>query len=121
MRVSLEAFVTLVRSEPQEKRNRTAEGRESVREFTLDDLVGLTRTHAGEAEEGVLDGDIVDVLFTHLGYDSVALMEVLSHVKHEYGIDLAEDAVDALRTPRAVIEKVNEVIRSQSGERKKVV
>ncbi|MFG1666843.1 acyl carrier protein [Streptomyces sp. Y7] len=91
-----------------------------MREFTLDDLVDLTRTYAGESEEGALDGDIVDVLFTHLGYDSVALMEVLSHIKHEYGIDLAEEAVDALKTPRAVIEKVNEVIRSQSGNRKKV-
>ncbi|GAA3081897.1 acyl carrier protein [Streptomyces olivoverticillatus] len=91
-----------------------------MREFTLEDLVDLTRTYAGEAEEGALDGDIVDVLFTHLGYDSVALMEVLSHIKHEYGIDLADEAVGALKTPRAVIEKVNEVIRSQSDNRKKV-
>jgi act minimal PKS acyl carrier protein len=91
-----------------------------VREFTLEDLVDLTRTHAGEAEEGVLDGDIVDVLFTHLGYDSVALMEVLSQIKHQFGIDLADDAVEGMRTPRAVIEKVNEVIRSQGDNRKKV-
>ena len=91
-----------------------------MREFTLEDLVDLTRTHAGEAEEGVLDGDIVDVLFTHLGYDSVALMEVLSQIKHQFGIDLADNAVEAMRTPRAVIEKVNEVIRSQGDDRKKV-
>nr|ABX71141.1 Lcz24 [Streptomyces sanglieri] len=91
-----------------------------MQKFTLDDLVDLTRTYAGESEEGALDGDIVDVLFTHLGYDSVALMEVLSQIKHQYGIDLSDDSVDALRTPRAVIEKVNAVISSQGDNRKKV-
>ncbi|MER7770495.1 acyl carrier protein [Kitasatospora sp. NPDC096140] len=81
----------------------------------------LTRTHAGESEEGALDGDIVDVLFTHLGYDSVALMEVLGQIKYQYGIDLAEDAVTALRTPRAVIEMVNAVILSKDDNGKKVL
>lgn len=91
-----------------------------MQEFTLEDLVNLTRAHAGESEEGVLNGDIVDVLFTHLGYDSVALMEILSQIKHQYGINLADDAVEGLRTPRAIIEKVNAVIGSKGDERKKV-
>jgi len=52
--------------------------------LTLEKLVDLTRTYAGEAEGGALDGDIIDVLFTNLGYDSVAVLEVIRQIKHEF-------------------------------------
>jgi minimal PKS acyl carrier protein len=84
-----------------------------VEEMTLQRLIDLTRTHAGEHEEGALDGDVIDVLFGNLGYDSVALLEVMSQIRHQYGIDLADDTVGTARTPRQVLEKVNQVIRAK--------
>ncbi|WP_369395553.1 methyltransferase (plasmid) [Streptomyces sp. CG1] len=85
-----------------------------MKELTLEKLIDLTRTHAGEAEEGALDGDVIDVLFTNLGYDSVALLEVVGQIKHQYGIDLSDETVGEMRTPRQVLDKVNEVIGARS-------
>ncbi len=84
-----------------------------MRELTLADLVRVTRSRAGEAEEGVLNGDILDVLFEQLGYDSVALIEVLSEINHEYETDLSEQTVASLKTPRAVLDTVNRIIRER--------
>ncbi|MBB6174237.1 act minimal PKS acyl carrier protein [Nocardiopsis mwathae] len=84
-----------------------------MRQLTLEELIDLTRTHAGESEAGALDGDILDVLFTNLGYDSLALLEIVAQIKQQYGIDLSDEAVGTLRTPREVIAKVNEVIREK--------
>lgn len=81
-----------------------------MEELTLAELVRVTRSRAGEAEDGVLNGDILDVLFEQLGYDSVALLEVLSEINHEYGLDLSEQTVASLKTPRAVLDTVNRII-----------
>lgn len=83
-----------------------------MRELTLTELIDVTKTYAGEAEEGALDDDIIDVLFENLGYDSVALLEVISQIKHQFGIDLSEESVGRLKTPRQVLDAVNAVIRS---------
>ena len=53
--------------------------------FTLDDLRRILRACAGEAESIDLDGDIVDIPFDELGYDSLALLELASRVEREYG------------------------------------
>jgi act minimal PKS acyl carrier protein len=84
-----------------------------MEELTLARLVELTRVYAGESEEGALDGDVIDVVFGNLGYDSVALLEVMSQIKHQYGIDLADDTVGTAKTLRQVLEKVNQVIRTR--------
>ncbi|MGW4826636.1 acyl carrier protein [Amycolatopsis japonica] len=84
-----------------------------MRELTLTELIDVTKTYAGEVEEGALDEDIIDVLFENLGYDSVALLEVISQIKHQFGIDLSEESVGRLKTPRQVLDAVNAVIRSR--------
>jgi multifunctional cyclase/dehydratase/O-methyltransferase len=87
-----------------------------MEKLTLAKLIDLTRTYAGEQEQGALDEDVIDILFGNLGYDSVALLEVVSQIKHQYGIDLSDDTVAAARTPRQVIEEVNRVIERTSEE-----
>lgn len=85
-------------------------------ELTLNDFIEVTRSRAGESSEGALDETIIDVLFEHLGYDSVALMEVVSEIKHAYGVDLSGGAVGALRTPRMVLDAVNAIMSRQGVE-----
>ncbi|GIM92596.1 acyl carrier protein [Paractinoplanes toevensis] len=80
-------------------------------EFKLDELLDLTRNHAGEPDDVDLDERIVDVMFEHLGYDSVALLEVLSQIRSSYGIDLSDDVMNRNRTPREVLDAVNAVIQ----------
>ena len=77
-------------------------------EFSLDDLRRLLTQAAGDAEDGVADGDILDMGFDELGYDSLALLEVGSRIEREFGTELDESTLADAATPRALIDAVNE-------------
>ncbi len=70
--------------------------------FTIDDLRRFLRECSGETAG--LDGDILDVPFEELGYDSLALLEVISRVEDEFGIRVPDEAAQHCRTPRAVLD-----------------
>jgi len=75
--------------------------------FELTDLIRILQEGAG-ADEGVdLEGDILDVGFDELGYDSLALMETASRITREYGIAIDDDDLATATTPRRFIELVN--------------
>ena len=77
-------------------------------EFTLDDLREIMRISVG-VEEGVdLDGPIAELEFTELGYDSLALAEVVSQVSRRYDVAIGEDEAFELTTPGAVVAVVND-------------
>jgi act minimal PKS acyl carrier protein len=88
--------------------------------FKLDDLLELTRNHAGEPDEFELDEQIVDVMFEQLGYDSVALLEVLNQIRSQYGIDLSDETMNRTKTPREVLDAVNAVIEQRGSATKGV-
>ncbi|MFJ8097592.1 acyl carrier protein [Streptomyces griseofuscus] len=74
---------------------------------TLADLTRMLRESAGE-EEGVdMDGDVLDVSFDDLGYDSLAMLQVIGQVQREYGIRLPDEAVADAETPRALLALIN--------------
>ncbi|MGW1375052.1 acyl carrier protein [Streptomyces sp. NPDC002446] len=75
--------------------------------MTLDDLRRMLTEAAGEAEHGALAGDIADVEFEALGYDSLALLEVAGLITKEFGVRISDEEVFELRTPRAVLDLVN--------------
>ncbi|MCM3882385.1 acyl carrier protein [Frankia sp. R82] len=82
----------------------------ATRELTIADLTRLLRSAAGE-EEGVdLDGDILDTDFATLGYDSLALLETASRLGVEYGVTLTDDDMEAITTPRALLDRVNSTL-----------
>ncbi|MER5950760.1 acyl carrier protein [Streptomyces sp. NPDC001904] len=77
---------------------------------TLADLKNLLRECAG-VEEGVdLDGDVLDVPFGVLGYDSLALLQTTGVIESDYGCTLDEDAVEEAETPRALLALINEAL-----------
>ncbi|WP_156724686.1 acyl carrier protein [Streptomyces apocyni] len=74
---------------------------------TLADLTRMLRESAGE-EEGVdLDGDVIDTPFIDLGYDSLALLQVIGQIQREYGIEIPDDAVVDAETPGALLALIN--------------
>lgn len=84
---------------------------ETVKEpLTLEDLVAILRESAGEDEEVDLGGDIVDVPFTDLGYDSLALLETAGRVQRVHGIVLDDEALAVAETPRLFLDAVNQVL-----------
>ncbi|MEU7171964.1 MULTISPECIES: acyl carrier protein [Micromonospora] len=75
--------------------------------LTPDDMFRLLRAAGGEPEGTELTEDALDVAFDDLGYDSLALLEVSTRVEREFGVQLADEIIVELRTPRAFVEHVN--------------
>jgi minimal PKS acyl carrier protein len=74
---------------------------------TIDQLVDLMRTCAGEDEETQLNGDVANRTFAELGYDSLALLETTALVKREYGVAIPDDTIGELVTPGALLDHIN--------------
>jgi minimal PKS acyl carrier protein len=74
--------------------------------MTIDDLRKILIACAGESD-GVLDGDIRDVDFDDLGYDSLALMETAARIKSDFGITIPDEQIPQLRTPGELLDLVN--------------
>jgi minimal PKS acyl carrier protein len=81
---------------------------EQQEEFTLDDLRRVLVEGAGAAEDIDLDGDILDIEFADLGYDSLALLETAARITRDYNIPLDDDATTSARTPRKLLALINE-------------
>lgn len=79
----------------------------SRQELTLDRLVHILQDAAGVQEGVDLQGDILDMRFEDLGYDSLALLETASRITHAYGVPLADDVALSAETPRELIAIVN--------------
>ncbi|NBE93740.1 acyl carrier protein [Nonomuraea sp. KC401] len=54
-----------------------------------------------------LDADILDVSFKELGLDSLAVLEMGARVERDYGIEVPDDAMEELKTPRQTLDFVN--------------
>jgi act minimal PKS acyl carrier protein len=81
-----------------------------MKELTLDTLIAILRTSAGEEEDIDLGGDITDVSFTDLGYDSLAMLETTGRIQLEYGVQLDDDALASADTPRLFLAAVNQAL-----------
>jgi act minimal PKS acyl carrier protein len=78
--------------------------------LTLDDLKALMQEAAGADETVDLDGDIADVAFTELGYDSLAMLETAAIISRRYGVVLTDDLLDGIDTPGALLAEVNSAL-----------
>jgi len=75
--------------------------------LTLAELKEIMRTSVG-VEEGVdLDGDIADATFADLGYDSLAVLEMVSQVERRYGVSIPDEAVSEMPTPGSAVDFIN--------------
>jgi minimal PKS acyl carrier protein len=75
--------------------------------MTFDDLRSILIECAGEADNGPFSGDMADVEFDMLGYDSLALMETAARIAAEYDVRIPDERIVELRTPREVLDLVN--------------
>ncbi|GGT68444.1 MULTISPECIES: acyl carrier protein [Streptomyces] len=75
--------------------------------LTLDGLRTILVACAGEDDGVDLSGDILDITFEELGYDSLALMESASRIERELGVALADGDINEELTPRILLDLVN--------------
>ncbi|NKY97179.1 acyl carrier protein [Nocardiopsis alborubida] len=76
-------------------------------QMTINDLKTVLVKAAGEGEGAGLDGDIADMRFEELGYDSLALMEAGSLIEHEHGIRIDEEELAGAETPGSLLKTIN--------------
>ncbi|MFD0023824.1 acyl carrier protein [Streptomyces sp. NPDC058382] len=76
--------------------------------MNLKELTTLLRECAGVGEGIDLDGDVLDVPFDDLGYDSLAILQVTGVIERDNGIQLSDDTVAEASTPRLLLEFINE-------------
>lgn len=75
--------------------------------FTLDELRELMRASAGVDEAADIEGDISDVPFTDMDYDSLAVLELASRIEREWRIVVPDEVIMELKTPAEVLGYVN--------------
>ncbi|MEU7422308.1 MULTISPECIES: acyl carrier protein [unclassified Streptomyces] len=73
----------------------------------IEDLRRVLVACAGEDDAADLGGDILDMTFQDLGYDSLAMMETAARITQDYGVDLSDDEITEVATPRALLDLVN--------------
>jgi len=77
-------------------------------QLTIDVLKRILREAAGEDESIDLEGDILNLDFQALGYDSLALLETGGRIEREYAIQLDDTTITEAETPRALLAAVND-------------
>ncbi|GAA3983912.1 acyl carrier protein [Streptomyces sp. NBC_01352] len=75
--------------------------------ITLNDLVRVLTECAGADEDVALTAQKLDVPFTDLGYDSLALLETAALMKQRFGATLTDEDVTEIETPREFLDRVN--------------
>lgn len=77
-----------------------------MQELTLDDLRDMLEAVAG-GDDRVWDEATLDKGFDELGYDSLALVAMLSELRRDTGVTIAEELLADMRTPRATLAILN--------------
>ena len=83
--------------------------------FGLEDLKRLltSDSNTGDGSE-ITESSLTDE-FTELGYDSLALLELVSKVEREFGIKLPDDALENMLTPKSTVDYISARI-AEGGE-----
>jgi acyl carrier protein len=84
--------------------------------MTFDDLRTMLVDCAGSTEGVGLGERHLDTELDSLGYDSLAVLETVARIKQEFGVDIPDNEVADLRTPRAILNRVNESIDAVAWE-----
>ncbi|MFC9745651.1 acyl carrier protein [Streptomyces niveus] len=76
-------------------------------QLTSERLFVILRECAGEDDAAASGDNRIDMEFTALGYDSLALLEATARVSREYGVEIPEEALADVKTPGQFLAVVN--------------
>jgi minimal PKS acyl carrier protein len=86
------------------------------RQFTMDELQEILQSSIGMDEGVRLDAEQAETAFAELGYDSLAMLELASQIKHRIGVHITDEAaLEEMATPRAAVEFVNRQLATEGG------
>ncbi|GAA2617425.1 acyl carrier protein [Actinomadura fulvescens] len=79
-----------------------------MHELTVTRLMEIIRECAGEGEGLATTDNVLDVEFSELGYDSLAMLETAGRIERDYGIRLPDERVTEATTPHAFLSLVHD-------------
>lgn len=79
--------------------------------MSIDDLCGILAVCAGDGA-GAPRGDLSDVKFDELGYDSLILIEAAATIKRDHGLVVPDDKLLEARTPGQLLDLINDRIEA---------
>ncbi|WP_017604192.1 acyl carrier protein [Nocardiopsis alkaliphila] len=82
--------------------------------MALTELMRILRDCAGQDESVDFEGDIADVPFEELGYDSLALLQAAGMAEREHNVRLEDEAVATATTPRELLATINQSMAVES-------
>ncbi|GAA2259310.1 acyl carrier protein [Streptomyces amakusaensis] len=85
-----------------------------MKQLKLSELTALLRECAGEQEDVDLEGDVLDIPFASLGYDSLAMLQTTGRIERDYEVVL-DEATDVAGTPREYLEAVNRALSAREA------
>lgn len=83
-----------------------------MRLFSNDDLKGIMRKCAGMEDTLDLEGPVLDLSYSEMGYDSLAVLEIQAQIEREFGVPLGDEAIDYMPTPGTTISYVNGLLQA---------
>lgn len=84
--------------------------------FGLQELTELMQENGDRGPSATpLDGDIADVPFEELGFDSLALFNTCIQIENVYPVKLSLDEVLAAETPAGLVDLVNQQIGREAA------
>ncbi|MGX4692060.1 acyl carrier protein [Streptomyces sp. JNUCC 63] len=75
--------------------------------MTFEDLKAIVSRCTGELDGLDLTEADLGTSFTEIGYDSLAVLEIASQIQREYGLQIPDEAIETMDSPKAVIDYVN--------------
>jgi acyl carrier protein len=83
--------------------------------FTFEDLQRIMTAAAGDTDMP-FDSAVLDQDFDDLGYDSLAMLEACGRIGREFGVTLDDSELVEAKTPRALIDRVNQHLLSAAAQ-----
>lgn len=77
--------------------------------LTIDDFKTILRVVAGDDDSIDLSADVTDTPLADLGYDSLAILEIVAVVQQRYGITVPDDSTERMTTPGEAVAYLNEL------------
>ncbi|RFU83711.1 acyl carrier protein [Streptomyces triticagri] len=75
--------------------------------ISFDDLKAIMSRCIGELDgKEITEADLATP-FTDIGYDSLAVLEIASQLQREYSLQIPDEAIEEMDSPKAVIDYVN--------------
>lgn len=78
-----------------------------MKEMTLNHLFDLLSGCGGDVDSSTVNPQAMDTPFDELGCDSLSLLETTARIKRDLGVDIPDEKITEMRSPRAVIDYVN--------------